>query len=169
MHSHLRTLSATAIGLTTALAFGFPPATAADLPQSGSFTLHSGWKGVGEVVQVDKDHVFGAGDFYGVTFNDTGSGPLHKGAVVCSYTSELMKGAGPVQAQCAWSDSDGDKFFTNAPGKFEASGALSGVNQITGGTGKFAGIQGKGAYQCTVLNDKSQVACTQQFEYSLTK
>jgi hypothetical protein len=52
--------------LTTALAFGFP-AIAADLPQSGSFKLHSGWKGVGEVVQVGDNHVFGTGNFWGVT------------------------------------------------------------------------------------------------------
>jgi hypothetical protein len=168
MHSHSRTLAATAIVLTAALAFG-SPAIAADLPQSGSIKIHSGWKGVGEVVQVDKNHVFGAGQFYGVTFNDAGSGPLHKGAVVCTYTLELMNGAGPAQGPCAWSDSDGDKFFTYATGKFEASGALSGEHKITGGTGKFAGIQGKGVLQCTVLNDKSQVACTQQFEYTLTK
>jgi len=41
MHSHKRILSATAIGFVTALAFG-SPATAADLPQSGSLKLHSG-------------------------------------------------------------------------------------------------------------------------------
>jgi hypothetical protein len=26
---------------------------------------------------VESNHVFGAGHFYGVTFNDAGSGPLH--------------------------------------------------------------------------------------------
>ncbi len=168
MHSHLRTLSATAIGLTAALAFG-SPAIAADLPQSGSFKLHSGWKGVGEVVQVEKDHVFGAGHFYGVTFNDAGSGPLHNGAVFCAYELELVNGTGPFGGPCAWSDSGGDKFFTNYTGTIAASGAVSGAHQITGGTGKYAGIQGKGAFQCTTLNDKAQYACTQQFEYSLAK
>ena len=168
MHSHLRTLAATAIGLTTVLAFG-SPAIAADLPQSGSFKLHSGWKGVGEVVQVENNHVFGAGHFYGVTFNDAGSGPLHNGAAVCTYTLELINGAGPAQGLCAWSDSDGDKIFNSYTGKLAASGALSGVNQITGGTGKFKGIQGKGPFQCTTLSDKGQYACTQQFDYSLTK
>jgi hypothetical protein len=55
-----------------------------------------------------------------VTFNDAGSGPLHKGAAVCSYTLELINGAGPAQGQCAWSDSDGDKIFNSYTGKFEA-------------------------------------------------
>jgi hypothetical protein len=168
MHSHKRILSATAIGFVTALGFG-SPATAADLPQSGSLKLHSGWKGVGEVVQVGTNHVFGGGTYYAVTFNDAGSGPLHKGAVQCAYALELINGAGPLQGPCAWGDNDGDKFFTSYTGKIEASGAAYGTHQITGGTGKFTGIQGKGSFRCTTLNDKSQYECTQQFEYSLTK
>ena len=52
MNLHKRSLMSAAIGLTAALAFGSPGVIAADLPQSGSFKLHSGWKAVGEVVQV---------------------------------------------------------------------------------------------------------------------
>lgn len=167
MHSHKAMPSAIALTLTAALTFG-SPAIAADLPQSGSLKLHSGWKGVGEVVQVGENHVFGTGNFWGVTFNDAGSGPLHKGAAVCPYSFELMNGAGPVQGPCAWGDSDGDKFFTRWSGKLAASGALEGVHEITGGTGKFKGIQGKGSFQCTALSDKNQYNCTQQFDYSLT-
>jgi hypothetical protein len=168
MHQRSLALLSTAIGFATALACG-SPAIAADLPQTGSIKLHSGWKGVGEVVQVGNNHVFGAGHFYGVTFNDAGSGPLHNGAVFCAYALEPMNGAGPFGGPCAWSDSDGDKIFTSYAGKMAASGAVSGVNQITGGTGKFKGIQGKAPFQCTTLNDKGQYACTQQFDYSLTK
>jgi hypothetical protein len=130
MNSHKRALLFTAVGLTTALALGSFSATAADLPRSGSFTLHSGWKGVGEVVQVGNNHIFGAGNFYAVAFNDAGSGPLHKGAVVCSYALELINGAGPIGGPCAWSDSDGDKFFTSYTGKLEASGAAAGDHKI---------------------------------------
>jgi hypothetical protein len=168
MHQHRLVLLSTAIGFTVALTAG-SPAIAADLPQSGSFKLHSGWKGVGEVVPVDKDHVFGAGHFYGVTFNDAGSGALHNGAVFCNYAADLTNGTGPFGGSCAWSDSDGDRIFTSYTGEFAAAGAVSGVNQLTGGTGKFKGIQGKAPFQCTTLNDKGQIACTQQFNYSLTK
>ena len=45
---------------------------------------------------------------------------------------------------------------------------LDGTNKITGGTGKFKGIQGQGPFHCTTLNDKGQYTCTQQFDYSLT-
>ena len=99
MHSHEGMLSATALTLTTALALG-SPAIAADLPQSGSIKVHSGWKSVGEVVQVGENHVFGAGNFWGVTFNDTGSGPLNGGAAVCSYTYSRTPSA-PVSL-CSW-------------------------------------------------------------------
>jgi hypothetical protein len=39
------------------------------------------------------------------------------------------------------------------------------MNKITGGTGKFRGIQGQAPFQCRSLNDKAQITCTQQFEY----
>jgi hypothetical protein len=93
----------------------------------------------------------------------------HNGAVFCAYELELVNGVGPFGGPCAWSDSAGDKIFTSYTGKFAASGAVSGVNQITGGTGKFKGIQGKAPFRCTTLNDKAQFTCTQQFDYSLTK
>ena len=105
MHTHIGMVSATALTLTTALALG-SAAIAADLPQSGSIKVHRGWKSVGEVVQVGENHVFGTGNYWGVTFNDAGSGPLNGGAAVCSYTLELTNGAGPVQGACAWGDSD---------------------------------------------------------------
>jgi hypothetical protein len=167
MRPHKSILPVTALTLTIALALGFP-AIAADLPQSGSIKVHSGWKSVGEVVEVGENHVFGAGNYWGATFNDTGGGPLNGGAAVCSYTFELTNKAGPVQGDCAWGDSDGDKFYVNYSGKIAASGVLDGLNKITGGTGKFNGIQGQGPFHCTALNDKGQYICTQQFDYSLT-
>ena len=62
------------------------------LPSSGSFKLHSGWKGIGENVQVSENHISGGGNYWGVTFNDAGSGPLHAGAVVCPYVVDLING-----------------------------------------------------------------------------
>jgi hypothetical protein len=140
----------------------------ADLPQSGTFKLHSGWKAVGETTPIADDHVFGSGNFWGVTYNDTGTGPLHNGAVVCPYTLDTIKGAGTAQGTCAWGDADGDKILTSYSGKISSSGSLDGLNQITGGTGKFSGIKGQAPFQCKFVNDKGQVTCTQQFEYRLT-
>ena len=160
-------LAVIAFSLGVALSFG-TPAKAADLAQSGSIKIHSGWKAVGDTVQVGEKHVLGTGNFWGVTFNDAGSGPLHNGAAICSYTLELVNGSGTVQGSCAWSDNDSDKFFVNYTGNIAASGEFGGPNKITGGTGKFKGIQGQGGFQCITLNDKNQYSCSQHFEYSLT-
>ena len=155
-------LCATVIGIS-ALWTGI--AVGADLPKSGSFTVHSGWKSIGEVTKLSDDHVYGVGSFWGVTYNDAGSGPLHSGPVVCPYTLEMIKGGGTSHGSCAWGD-EGNRIFTNFSGSL-LSGELSGMNQITGGTGKFTGIQGKAPFQCTALNGSGQWACKQQCEYRL--
>ena len=150
-----------------ALMLGIAPVMAADLPQSGSFKIHSGWKAVGETIQVAENHTFGTGNFWGVTYNESGGGPLHMGAVICSYDLEIISGAGTGQGSCTWGEANGDKIFTSYSGKFSSSGSFEGMNKITSGTGKFNGIQGEVPFQCRALNDKGQYTCTQEFHYSL--
>ena len=60
---------------------------AEQLPKSGSFTIHSGWKSIGETTQIADGRTYGSGTFWGVTFNDKGSGPLHIGPVICSSST----------------------------------------------------------------------------------
>src|SRR5437588_3289849 len=69
-------------------------AVGADLPRSGKFTIHSGFKLVGETTQVAEKHTFTYGGGWGVTYNDTGEGPLHLGSVLCSLAMELIDTAG---------------------------------------------------------------------------
>ena len=64
-------------------------------------------------------------------------------------------------------ESDGDRIFTSWSGSFTPAGALNGMNEITGGTGKFSGVRGKAPFQCRALNADNQWTCTQQFEYRL--
>jgi hypothetical protein len=48
------------------------------------------------------------------------------------------------------------------------SGEFAGNNTLTGGTGKFADIQGKGPFKCKPLNlANGQWTCDEQFEYRL--
>jgi hypothetical protein len=84
------------------------------------------------------------------------------GGLVCQYTLETIKGAGTSRGDTmATRDSPiGRQRF--------AIGCARWLNQITGGTGKFTGIQGQAPFQCRFLNDKGQVTCAQQFEYRLT-
>ena len=57
-----------------ALMLGIAPVMAADLPQSGSFKIHSGWKAIGETIQVAENHTLGTGNFWGITYNESGGG-----------------------------------------------------------------------------------------------
>ena len=143
------------------------PAIAQQLPKSGKFTIHSGFKAVGETVQPAEGRVYGAGFFWGVAFNDKGAGPLHNGPAVCSYTLEMIGSALTAKGQCTWSDPDGDKIFNDYTGAIAPSGLFEGVNQFTGGTGKYSRIQGKAPFHCKVLGANLQYACTQEFEYQL--
>ena len=143
-------------------------AVAADLPKSGKFTVHGGWKAISQATQVADNHTISYTGNWGVTYNDAGVGPLHMGAVFCSSTGDLANGVGPVKGYCAWGDADGDKIFTDFSGAVPKQGeGASGMNRITGGTGKFAGIQGTAPFQCQVLNTIGQFTCKQQFEYRL--
>src|SRR5262249_24403032 len=119
-----------------------------DVSSSGSFMLHSGWKTLGETIQVAPDHVSGSGNFWGVTYNDGGTGPLHNGAAVCTYTLDTIKGAGTAQGTCAWGDVDGDKIFTSYSGNISPSGSLEGMNKITGVTAKLNAFQGQPPSHC---------------------
>ena len=142
-------------------------ADAQQMPKSGTISINSGWKANGETVQVGEGRTFGWGGFYGVTFNTRGSGPLHMGSAVCSYTLDLTGGAGPGRGSCAWTDADGDKIFTDYSGTLAANGVFDGLNQFTGGTGKFGGITGKAPFQCKALSGQGHFGCSQQFEYRL--
>ena len=141
-------------------------AGAQELPKNGTFTVHSGWKAVGETTQVAEGRSYGYGTFWGVAFNDKGSGPLHAGPAVCSYTLEIMKGL-VGQGQCSWGDVDGDKIFSDWTGAMPPNSQFEGMFKLTGGTGKYTGIQGKASDQCKPLNANGQWACTEQFEYRL--
>ena len=161
----IKTLAVLLSGVSLAM---FCAATnAQQLPKSGTISINSGWKANGEMVQVGEGRMFGWGGFYGVTFNQRGSGPLHMGTAVCSYTLDLTAGAGPGGGSCAWTDADGDKIYTSYTGALATNGVFDGLNQITGGTGKFSGITGKAPFQAKALTGQGHFGATQQFEYRL--
>jgi hypothetical protein len=137
------------------------------IPKSGSFSIHSGWKSTGEMMQVAENHASGSFIGWGVTYNDKGRGLLHHGAAMCPYHLDIINGAGTARGTCAWGDTDGDKIFTEWTGSLTPAGEFSGLNQITGGTGKFSGIDGKAPFQCKGLGANAQLTCVQQFEYRL--
>jgi hypothetical protein len=156
-------IAALALGIAT-------PALAqqkTDLPNSGTIKFHLGYKSSVDATQVADKHSFNAGTSWGVTYNDAGSGPLHMGTVVCKFVNEAIEGAGTFHGKCAWSESDSDRIFTEGNGKFAPTTGLVGSGPITGGSGRFNGIQGKNSYQCKALNAMGQGVCSVQFDYEL--
>jgi len=96
-------------------------------------------------------------------------GALQITTAMCPYISEMSGDTIAFRGECVWSDASGDKIFTEWSGKISmTTGTGSGPQTMTGGTGKFAGIQGSLPFECQALNDKGQLSCTQQWDYQLT-
>jgi hypothetical protein len=166
-----RLLSAIPFSLGTGLAFG-AAAMAADLPQSGIIKLHSATKNNSQGFEVGEKHFMGSGNGWGVTYNDAGSGPLHMGAWLCTFTFDDVNGSYDAGGGCAFGNPGGaDKIFIvwSGKGTNKVGGLGTGTGTITGGTGTYSGIQGKMAWQCmTVDPSQGLSACTQQFDYQLS-
>ena len=128
------------------------PALAED---AGTIKLHSGWKLIQE--RVDKGIAYGT--MWGITFNDTGSGPLHMAPASGSYkiTQQTDKGEGEL----TWGNGD-----DQLKGSFTITvtdGKSTGENIVTG-TGKLAGMTG-GPFACASVGkpEDQQAPCTQVF------
>jgi hypothetical protein len=137
------------------------------LPRSGSISVHTGWKDTSVAIQVGDKRWQGQGMVTGATFNDKGSGPLHLGPANCSYTFFAVDGSANNMGFCTFGDSDGDRIFAQFTGTGTPEGTATGSNQITGGTGKYAGIQGSGPWKCKGVGSNGEYQCTQRFDYRL--
>ena len=69
-------------------------AYAQQLPRTGSIAFHTGWKFTGELKKLGPAHMQGHGTVSGVTFNDSGSGPLHLGPANCFDVFFVVDGKG---------------------------------------------------------------------------
>ncbi|HWQ37704.1 MAG TPA: hypothetical protein VNM24_03705 [Burkholderiales bacterium] len=157
----------TTVLLTAALFAGVCPALGAQqLPKSGRISFHTGFKAEGHPSTVADKHVQGHGTAIGVTFNDGGAGSLHGGPATCFFTFFVIDGHGKSKGFCAFGDADGDRIFTDWHGR-EFPGGGEGINEIAGGTGKYAGIQGRGPWNCKFIGANGELHCSQHFDYRL--
>ena len=136
------------------------------LPKSGTISIHTGWKVAGEALETADKHMQGHGSLVGSSFNDKGAGPLHGGPATCFYTFFASDKGSVNKGYCTFGDTDGDRIFTDWHGKQSGDGG-EGINQIAGGTGKYAGIQGSGPWKCKDVGKNGQSSCTQRFDYRL--
>lgn len=140
---------------------------AQQLPKSGSISFHTGWRDVGEAKEVGEKRMQGHGSVVGVTFNDKGAGPLHLGPASCFYTFFGIEGNSKQKGFCTFSDADGDRLFTDFTGTGAPDGSGNGINEIASGTGKYAGIQGRGPWKCGYAGSNGELQCAQRLDYRL--
>jgi hypothetical protein len=139
-----------------------------DLPKSGSISWHTGWKITVEAMTVAEGQMEGHGTAVGTSFNDKGVGPLHLGAAECVVAFFVVKGSGSNVGYCAFGDVDGDRIFTEFTGKVGLpNGYDEGTNVISGGTGKYVGITGRGPWKCKTVGGNGGIQCAQRLDYRL--
>src|SRR5262245_9442775 len=115
--------------------------------EEGTVKASAVWTGRGRIIPTGQGTLFYfAGTFSGILFVDDGKGALHMMKVVCPGTLEVDVNGGKQQGQgrCLLSSRDGGEVY--------AQWSCAGTHQVdckgpfvlTGGTGRFAGITGRG-------------------------
>ena len=137
-------MKASYIGAALLLMMG-AVAQAEALPKKGSFSgVFSWYVSSGETLEVAKDQLAWGGVASGAFKNDAGNGFLHSAAAACTFSGGFKKDAVTHNGgDCVATDPEGDKIAmawkcTTCP--------TAGDFQWTGGTGKYAGIKGRGTY-----------------------
>ncbi len=163
-----RTILLAATGLTLGLVLVVTSTVNAEQQEKGgSFTFHSAYKGVGETTEVSDHHSNWSGRFWGISFNDEGTGLLHQMAWNCPGASEVVDGTLNMMGYCVLRDADGDKIFGRFTGSGPVGGELTGRSEVSGGTGKYAGVQGGWDFQCGTVGPDNQWSCEQQANFKL--
>jgi hypothetical protein len=111
----------------------------------------------------EEGHVIAVWDGKGVTRNKDGK-PFGEGLIVhtVGYFDWNMKaGIGDGHFYTELTDRDGDKIYTNGPGKQkigEIGPYLQGTDTMTRGIGKYEGIRGGFTYKCYQLSPDQMYA-----------
>jgi len=131
--------------IAVAMALGlFGTARAEDWKPVGQF----GWFGVGKAYQIEKGHIYWAGEFSGTFFNDKGKGSLfHLAGVKCPAFNDLdfNKKKNKAGGYCVIADTDGDQAYLSWQNEGDTVTG-PGTFQYTGGTGKYQAISGGGTF-----------------------
>lgn len=143
-------------------------ASAADaMPRSGSFAMHTAFKGSGEMHQVTDSRTYLFGTWLGISYNAAGTGPLHAAPVVCGGYTEIVDGGGSSRGLCTFGDG-ADRIHGEWSGSMPPGAPYDGSGRFTAGTGKFAGITGGWSFRCRPVNlNTGQWTCDQKVDYRL--
>ena len=122
-------------------------AAAADLPKEGDFklTFHV-------ITKSRRSIPMPEGQFANlnletlVTTNDAGNGFLHSSTGRCMGMSSGDAKGGHATGFCTHTDADGDLIFLTLDVGFQSGSPITGRKTYTGGTGKYAGLNGNSQY-----------------------
>lgn len=128
------------------------------LAKQGQFSGKFGWWAIGKVYATGKDQFYWNGEFNGTFFNDSGAGFLHGTSWICPGFNELRSGVSVASGgRCVATDMDGDKAFaTWEGGQGTVPMKFNGTAQFVGGTGKYAGIQGRWTFNASAVPTTEQ-------------
>ena len=147
-----------AFGMVLTYAFG---------AMADSAKLRSAWKTEGTWQEIAEGRSYWSGKYWGFSFNDEGQGFGHNMAWNCPASAQIAEGVFQTSGFCTMTDMDGDKVFARFEGEVRLGEPVKGYQEYTGGTGKFAGIKGGHAFDCTFVGTDAQFGCVQEVEYTL--
>ena len=96
-----------------------------------SANIHSGWKEVGGWTQVSDERSHWAGTYWGVGYNDAGSGAFHEIAWECPAHAVLVGEVFSNRGSCVITDLSGDKNPVHLDDVF-AAGTMFGTRIVHG-------------------------------------
>ena len=121
------------------------PSIGADVPKEGNYDVRVGCSGPSQVLTGVKDHM--GGSYLVTCMPDAAEGAFFNGVVVqCTGSWTLVTGNYEEHGMCEATDQSGDKYF----GVYTKSGQSDGVWRVTGGTGKYEGMQHSGAFNMAI-------------------
>jgi hypothetical protein len=148
---HFSRISGGAVVALLLAAVGGLPAVAEEVGQ---------WRGKGVLVVVDKlsmkvedraNHTVAATEFDGAVFNDEGKPFLDK----ARYQVVAVNDAGVLRVGYnTFTDADGAKVFAKYTVTDSKPPEHQGILEFTGGTGKYEGIIGGGAFRLVYISDR---------------
>ncbi len=156
-------------GVFVALAVLAAPAAAQQPAKSGKYTGKFAAHPVGNVEQIyelEKGHVFLLGVLHGVFLNDVADGFIDKTETICPRVLDIVGGHVTLgHGYCIITDKDGDKAFL--AWEDNARGTGDGTFKWTGGTGKYAGLQGNNTFHFTGIGKTGAGVVSWQGEWRM--
>jgi hypothetical protein len=128
------------LGLTTGL-FASSWANSADVPKVDKYDVHAACSGPSQVLSGVKDHI--GGTYQAICTPDGSAGTFWNNVIgFCEGVWSMASGNYQEHGVCEFTDSTGDKFF----GRYVKDGNADGKWQVTGGTGKYEGMEQGGLF-----------------------